>query len=123
MMMPLDSRQRQQCVCVRLYSAIAQRASECQACGGRRSQRAEYSKAGREDLVVKEQAELDVLHEFLPAALSEEELRAIVVDVISETGASGPKSVGKVMGPAMKRTAQGGQNRLETSAHFSPGAC
>jgi uncharacterized protein YqeY len=71
----------------------------------RRDSMAEYARGGREDLVQKEQAELDVLQEFLPAAMSDEELRAIVEDIIAQTGASGMKEMGKVMGPAMKRAA------------------
>jgi uncharacterized protein YqeY len=50
-------------------------------------------------------SELDVLQEFLPAAMSDEKLRAIVEDIIAQTGASGMKEMGKVMGPAMKRAA------------------
>jgi uncharacterized protein YqeY len=71
----------------------------------RRDSMAEYARGGREDLVQKEQAELDVLQEFLPAAMSDGELRAIVEDIIAQTGASGMKEMGKVMGPAMKRAA------------------
>lgn len=71
----------------------------------RRESIVEYEKGGRSDLVEKEQAELSVVQEFLPAALSEAELLAIIDEVIAETGASGPKAMGKVMGPAMKRAA------------------
>lgn len=71
----------------------------------RRESIVEYEKGGRSDLVEKEQAELSVVQEFLPAALSEEELLALIDEVIAETGASGPKEMGKVMGPVMKRAA------------------
>ncbi|MDG2305839.1 MAG: GatB/YqeY domain-containing protein [Candidatus Binatia bacterium] len=69
----------------------------------RRESIVEYHKGGRDDLVQREQAELEVVQEFLPAALSEEELLAIVDEVIAETGVSSAKEMGKVMGPAMKR--------------------
>lgn len=71
----------------------------------RRESIAEYEKGGRDDLVQKERAELDVVQEFLPEALGEPELLAIVDAVIAETGAAGPKEMGKVMGPTMKRVA------------------
>lgn len=71
----------------------------------RRESIAEYEKGGRDDLVAKEQAELDVITRFLPAALTSEELGAIVDDVIAETGATSMKDMGKVMGPIMARTA------------------
>jgi hypothetical protein len=69
----------------------------------RRESIVEYQKGGRDDLVQVEQAELEVVQEFLPALLSEDELLAIVDEVIAETGASSAKEMGKVMGPAMKR--------------------
>ena len=71
----------------------------------RRESIAEYEKGGRDDLVQKERAELEVIQEFLPEALGEDEILAIIEAVIAETGASGPKEMGKVMGPAMKRVA------------------
>lgn len=71
----------------------------------RRESIAEYEKGGRADLVDKEAAELAVVQEFLPAALGEEELGKMIDEVIAETGASGPKEMGKVMGPVMKRAA------------------
>lgn len=71
----------------------------------RRESIAEYEKGGRDDLVEKEKAELDVITGFLPAALTSEELGAIVDDVIAQTGATSMKDMGKVMGPIMARTA------------------
>ncbi len=71
----------------------------------RRESIAEYEKGGRDDLVQKERAELEVIQEFLPEALGEDEILAIIEAVLAETGASGPKEMGKVMGPAMKRVA------------------
>jgi len=63
----------------------------------------QYTDAGRTDLADKEAQELVILDEFLPAQLSEAEIEAVIDELIAETGASGPRDIGKVMGPAMKR--------------------
>jgi hypothetical protein len=63
-----------------------------------------YERAGRADLAAKERAEIDVLTEFLPAQLSEDELRALVVVAIEETGASSARDLGRVMGVLAPRT-------------------
>jgi uncharacterized protein YqeY len=65
-----------------------------------------YRGAGREDLVAKETEEQRVLETYLPTALSEEELSALVEEAISTTGAAGVGDLGKVMGYVMAR-AQG----------------
>jgi uncharacterized protein YqeY len=57
----------------------------------------QYTKAGRADLAKKEQGELDILRNFLPASLSQEELEAKIREVVEATGASGIKDMGKVM--------------------------
>lgn len=59
-----------------------------------------FEKQNRPDLAEKEQAELDVINQYLPQPLSEEELRAEVAKIIDETGASGMADMGKVMGQA-----------------------
>lgn len=64
-----------------------------------------YRQQGRSDLVEKEQAELDVIEEFLPQQLSASELEAKVREFILETGAAGPADMGKVMGVASKALA------------------
>ncbi len=69
----------------------------------RRESIVEYEKGGRDDLVAKEKAELEVIARFLPAALSDSELGAIVDAVIAETGATSMKDMGKVMGPIMAK--------------------
>lgn len=56
-----------------------------------------YGKAGREDLVAKETAELEVIQEFLPQPLSEAELTSLIQDTITKVNAQGPQDMGKVM--------------------------
>jgi uncharacterized protein YqeY len=63
-----------------------------------------YEKAGRPDLAAKERAESDILAEYLPAALSADELRALVRDAIAVTGATSARDLGKVMGVVSKQT-------------------
>ncbi|MCK5263748.1 MAG: GatB/YqeY domain-containing protein [Gammaproteobacteria bacterium] len=57
-----------------------------------------FEKAGRDDLTKIEQTEIEVIQTFLPQALSEEEIEAIIKDAISKTGAESIKDMGKVMG-------------------------
>jgi uncharacterized protein YqeY len=63
-----------------------------------------YSNAGRADLAGKEQAEIDILTEYLPQALSESEIDALVAEGIASTGASSARDLGKVMGWLAPRT-------------------
>ncbi len=60
-----------------------------------------YSAAGRDDLVAKESEEQKVLESYLPAALGEDELAALVEEAISATSAAGPGDLGKVMSYVM----------------------
>ena len=62
-----------------------------------------FQKAGRDDLVQKEQAELEVLQAYLPAQLSREDIVSEARKVMDETGASSPTDKGKVMPVLMKR--------------------
>jgi uncharacterized protein len=71
----------------------------------RRDSIEQFSKAGRTDLVDKETAEIAVLEEYLPPAASPEEIDTAVAAAISETGASSPKDVGKVMKVVMPKLA------------------
>ena len=64
-----------------------------------------YQQQGREDLASVEKQELEVIEEFLPKQLSEEEIEKEVQQVISDLGASGPQDMGKVMGTATKKLA------------------
>jgi uncharacterized protein len=63
----------------------------------RRDSIEQYEKAGRQELVDKEQAEIDVIETYLPTAASQEEIEQAVAAVIAETGASSIKDMGKVM--------------------------
>lgn len=56
-----------------------------------------FAKGGRQDLVDKEEAELKVIEEFLPKALSSEELDKMIREAIAETQSAGPQDMGKVM--------------------------
>ena len=56
-----------------------------------------YVQAGRTDLADKERAELAIIQEYLPAQLSEQDIRAIVAQAIAESGAASPKDMGSVM--------------------------
>jgi uncharacterized protein YqeY len=71
----------------------------------RRDSIEQYAAGGRQDLVDAEQAELDIITSYLPAALSDEELAELTRNVIADVGASGPGDLGKVMGPLMKQVA------------------
>jgi len=64
----------------------------------RRESIAQYEKADRSDLIAVEQAELEQIQEYMPAALSEKEIASIIDDAVSSTGASSIKDMGKVMG-------------------------
>jgi uncharacterized protein len=63
-----------------------------------------FRKGGREDLAGKEEAEIAILTEYLPQALGEDELNALVSEAIQATGASNARDMGKVMGWLSPRT-------------------
>jgi uncharacterized protein YqeY len=69
----------------------------------RRDSIEQFQNGGRQDLVEKEQAELDVIDGFLPQQLTEAELSAIVDEVVESTGAQSMKEMGKVMGAIMPK--------------------
>ncbi len=64
-----------------------------------------YTKQGREDLAEPELAQAKVLSQFLPEQLSEEELKKVISEIITQLGASSMKDMGKVMGLASKKLA------------------
>ena len=77
-----------------------------------------FEQGSRNDLVVKEAADLSVLEEYLPPQLTGEEIAELVSGVINEVGAAGPRDKGKVMGklmPQVRGKADGAEvNRLVT---------
>lgn len=64
-----------------------------------------YEQQSRTDLYEVEMAELAVLQEFLPKELTDEEISAAIQEIITRTGASSPRDMGKVMGVASKELA------------------
>ena len=68
-----------------------------------RDSRDEFAKAGREDLVEKADAEIEILKEYLPQQLSEEELNEIVISTISEVGATSMKDMKNLMSSIMPK--------------------
>jgi uncharacterized protein YqeY len=64
-----------------------------------------YQQAGRDDLVRRERAEIDIIQSFLPQALSEDETKEAITEAIAATGAVGVKDMGKVMSELKTRFA------------------
>jgi hypothetical protein len=80
-----------------LLAVVARQAKQ------RRESAEEFHKGARNDLVEREEAEAAVLEEYLPPAMSREEIAEAARRVIEETGASGPQDIGKVMPVLMKQ--------------------
>ena len=64
-----------------------------------------YKEGDREDLVLQEQAELDIVEKYLPSMMDENEITTIVESIIKETGATTMADFGKVMPQVMKKGA------------------
>ena len=64
-----------------------------------------YRAQNRPDLAVKEEEEIAIIDKFLPAQMSQEELKTVLEKIIVDTGASSPSDMGKVMGVATKQLA------------------
>ena len=62
-----------------------------------------YRDAGRDDLATGEELEIELIDSYLPQQMADDELAAIVGDVVAETGASSPKEMGRVMSLVMPR--------------------
>ena len=71
----------------------------------RRDSIEQYEKAGRQELVDKERAEIEVIEAYLPQAASREEIEQAVTEAIAETGASSMREMGAVMKAAQARLA------------------
>jgi len=67
----------------------------------RRDSLKQYLDAGREDLAQQEKDELVLIERYMPAQLSDEEIRAIIQEIITRSGASTKKDLGRIMGEAM----------------------
>ena len=77
----------------------------------RRDSITQYKAAGRDELAAIEIAEIAVIQDFLPTALNEEEINAMIAVAIAETGAESMRDMGKVMGilrPQIQGRADGG---------------
>ena len=72
----------------------------------------QYGSANRQDLVDEEQAELEILEEYLPPKLSDEDLDKLVAQAIQETSATSPAEMGKVMQAVMKLTGAGADGKV-----------
>jgi uncharacterized protein YqeY len=70
----------------------------------RRDAMEEFSKAKRPDRVQELEEEVAILMDYLPQQLTEGEIRQIAEEIIAETGAQGPKDLGKVMGSITPKT-------------------
>lgn len=64
----------------------------------RRESITQFEKASRDDLIAIEQSELELIQQYLPAALSEEEVNQMISEAIAQTGATEMKQMGQVMG-------------------------
>jgi len=65
----------------------------------------QFRKGGREELAQKEESEIKIIEEYLPAAASEDEIRKAINEAVQETGAASMKDMGKVMKTALARLA------------------
>lgn len=74
-----------------------------------------YTSQGRDDLFEEENFQLSVIEKYLPEQMSEDEVKKHVSDIISETGASSMKDMGRVMGMASKKLAGQADNKLISS--------
>ncbi len=81
----------------------------------RRDSLSQFEQAGREDLAATERFEIDVVEGFMPAAMSDSDIEALVDKVVAETGASGMQEMGKVMG-AVKAAITGRADMAVVSA-------
>ena len=64
----------------------------------RRDSMKQFADAGRDELAAKEQTEIEVIQEFLPQPLSEEEIASLIEEAIASTGAASMQDMGKIMG-------------------------
>ena len=90
----------------------------------RRESISQFQEAKRDDLVAKEQFELTVIEQYLPAQLSEEEVDGLINKAITDTGASAMKDMGQVMAilkPELQGRADMGKVSQKVKAHLTNG--
>ncbi len=83
----------------------------------------QFQKAGRQDLVDKEQSELEMLQTYLPAQMDEAQIRVLVKEAIHQTGATSAQDMGKIMGalmPKVKGKADGNLVNKIVREHLQP---
>lgn len=88
----------------------------------RRESISQFEKAGRDDLVAVEQAELTIILSYLPEALSDAEIDSLIQDAIASTGAAEMKDMGKVMAtlkPKMQGRADMGAVSAKIKSHLA----
>jgi len=71
-----------------------------------------YKSQGRNDLAEEENFQLSVIEKYLPEQMSEDDIKKVISEIISETGASSMKDMGRVMGMASKKLAGKADNKL-----------
>lgn len=76
----------------------------------------EFDKAGRDDLAVPLKAEIEIISQYLPVQLTEEEIKVIVQQTIQETGASSKADMGKVMSALMPKVKGRADGKLVNQA-------
>ena len=87
----------------------------------RRESLAEFVKAGRDELVAKTEAEIEIVERYLPKQLSVEEVKEVIATVAEKIGATTQKEFGKLMGAVMqelKGKADGNVIKEQVKAHF-----
>jgi uncharacterized protein YqeY len=75
----------------------------------------QFSKAGRTELAEKEKTELGIIQDYLPQQIGEDEIRRIISDVVSGSGAAGPKDMGKIMKGVMEKIKGQADGKLVSS--------
>ena len=111
----LKARQSERLSAIRLLMAAAVIAVTERLIKQRRDSIEQFQAAGRTDLVDKETAELELLKQYLPQPLSQEEVASAIEAAIAATGASGPQAMGKVMA-ALKAQLAGRADMTRVSA-------
>ena len=74
-----------------------------------------YLAQGRKDLADPELFQAGIIEKYLPAQMSEEEVKTVIQKIIAQTGASSPSDIGKVMGPAMAQLSGKADGKLISS--------